>query len=101
MNENLFLSIIISLSLIIFVVLIYIIYMSFKVHILKKQINMHKDKKVYNKYVSMFILTLSSNTRIFISLFLFALMLILVGYAIYLNERYNSLLKELISLMKE
>lgn len=101
MNENLFLSIIISLSLIIFVVLIYIIYMSFKVHTLKKQINMHKDKKVYNKYVSMLILALSSNTRIFISLFLFVLMLILVGYAIYLNERYNSLLKELISLMKE
>jgi hypothetical protein len=101
MNENLFLSIIISLSLIIFVVLIYIIYMSFKVHTLKRQINMHKDKKVYNKYVSMFILALSSNTRIFISLFLFVLMLVLVGYAIYLNERYNSLLKELISLMKE
>ncbi len=96
MDSKLFISITISLSLIIFVVFIYIIYMLFKIRTLNIQIERHI--KIYN--IALFVL-LTGVSRGLISLFMFVVMLLEVGYAIYLNEKFNKLTKQLVKIMED
>ncbi len=98
MDTNLFISIVISLSLIIVVVLGYIIYMCLKIRTLKIQIKIHENKRIYNIAL---IFLLTNTSRALISLFMFIFMLIEVAYAIYLNEHFNKLTRDLIKMMEE
>ena len=98
MDTKLFISIVISLSLIIVVVLGYIIYMSFKIRTIKKQIKVHKNLRIYNIAL---LLLISNMSKGVISAALLIVMLIEVGYAIYLNELFNKLTKDLIKMMEE
>lgn len=98
MDTKLFISIVISLSLIIVVVLGYIIYMSFKIRTIKKQIRVHNNLRVYNIAL---LLLISNMSKGIISAALLILMLVEVGYAIYLNELFNKLTKDLIKMMEE
>lgn len=98
MDTKLFISIVISLSLIIVVVLGYIIYMSFKIMTIKKQIKVHKNLRIYNIAL---LLLISNMSKGVISATLLIVMLIEVGYAIYLNELFNKLTKDLIKMMEE
>lgn len=96
MDSKLFISITISLSLIIFVVFIYITYMLFKIRTLNIQIERHM--KIHN--IALFVL-LTGVSRGLISLVMFLVMITEVGYAIYLNEKFNKLTKQLVKIMED
>jgi len=67
------------------------------------QIKMHKDKHIDSKYVMgvAFPLALASGTMIGIGLGLFLVLLSEVGYAVYINEEYDKLTKELVEIMED
>lgn len=98
MDTKLFISIVISLSLIIVVVLGYIIYISFKIRTLKKQIKIHSNIRIYNIAL---LLLISDASKGIISFSLVVIMLLEVAYAIYLCELYNKLTRDLIKMMEE
>lgn len=72
--------------------------MSFKIRTIKKQIKVHKNLRIYNIAL---LLLVSNMSKGLISASLLIVMLIEVGYAIYLNELFNKLTKDLIKMMEE
>jgi len=101
---ELFITITFTFSIIILLVLCYMTYMLVKIRSLKKQINLHKDKKIDTNYImssTLPLLLLSVNTMIGIDLSLFIIMCTLVGYCVYITEEYNNLTKELLKIMED
>ena len=100
-----FLSITITLSLFLVLVLIYIIYSLLRIRTIKKQIKLHKDTTLNSKLVLSttlpIFLALSTNVMIAIDLILFLALATFVGYAVYLNDEFEKLNKELIQLMED
>ena len=89
-----FLSITISLCLLMLLVLIYLIWTIIRLRQINKQINMHKDTKLSSKNVMMFVplvLTLSNASMLIIDILLFLLFIFLIGLSVYLNELYEKI----------
>ncbi len=98
-----FLSITISLCLLMFLVCIYLTWTICRIKQINKQINMHKETKLSSKNIMTFIpLMLISNAQmIAIDLLLFILLIFLVGLSVYLNELYEKKMKILIEILEE
>ena len=99
-----FLSITISLCLLMLLVLIYLIWTIIRLRQINKQINMHKDTKLSSKNVMMFVplvLTLSNASMLIIDILLFLLFIFLIGLSVYLNELYEKKMKMLIEILEE
>ncbi len=99
-----FLSITISLCLLMSLVIVYLIWTILRIRQINKQINMHKDTKLSSKNVMVFVplfLTLSNNAMISIDIGLFLLFIFLVGLSVYLNELYEKKMKILIEILEE
>jgi len=99
-----FLSITISLCLLMLLVLIYLIWTILRLRQINKQINMHKDTKLSSKNVMMFVpfvLTLSNASMLIIDILLFLLFIFLIGLSVYLNELYEKKMKILIEILEE
>jgi len=99
-----FLSITISLCLLMLLVLIYLIWTILRLRQINKQINMHKDTKLSSKNVMMFVpfvLTLSNASMLIIDILLFLLFIFLIGLSVYLNEQYEKKMKILIEILEE
>lgn len=99
-----FLSITISLCLLMLLVLIYLIWTIFRIRQINKQINMHKDTKLSSKNVMMFVpfvLTLSNTSMLIIDILLFLLFIFLIGLGVYLNELYEKKMKILMEILEE
>ena len=99
-----FLSITISLCLLMLLVLIYLIWTIIRLRQINKQINMHKDTKLSSKNVMMFVplvFTLSNASMLIIDILLFLLFIFLIGLSVYLNELYEKKMKMLIEILEE
>lgn len=99
-----FLSITISLCLLMSLVIIYLVWTICRIRQINKQINMHKDTKLSSKNVMMFVpmfLSLSNQSMIVIDILLFLLFIFLVGLSVFLNELYEKKMKILIEILEE
>ncbi len=99
-----FLSLTISLCLLMSLVIIYLVWTICRIRQINKQINMHKDTLLSSKKVMMFVpmfLTLSNQSMIVIDIMLFLLFIFLVGLSVFLNELYEKKMKILIEILEE